>query len=50
VLFQKLVIAQKEGNLEAIKAEIALHIAGFLVYMAKFSPKLSDKGKMVNFG
>lgn len=52
-LFQKLIIALKEGNIEAIRAEIALHIAGLLAYIARFfqnwpmREKLAVSGKKI---
>jgi hypothetical protein len=49
-LFQKLMVAVKEGNIEAIKAEIALHIASFLANMRLFFSKQFYMTKVPGFG
>jgi transposase len=48
-LFQKLMVAVKEGNIEAIKAEIALHIASFLTNVRLFFSKLPYAKKSTRF-
>lgn len=48
-LFQKLIVALKEGNIEAIKAEIALYIACFLGNMRLFFSKLLYETKSTWF-
>lgn len=48
-LFKKLLIALKEGNIEAIKAEIALHIVSFLTNMAIFLQNCFVRKKTVSF-
>jgi len=49
-LFKKLLIAIKDGNIEVIKAEIALHIAGFIANMSLFFQNCLMKKKVVSFG
>jgi hypothetical protein len=43
-------IALKEGNIEAVKTEIAEHIAGFSVYLARFRHYFSTGKKIACYG